>query len=340
MPHHTDARPPRSPRRRWLTRAAFGAIALLVVIAAGPRTPVQLPDIASVAGEVPTDPRVLVQWLADHESAAGVRDTFVAARIRFARDTARTPYSVVYLHGFTGSRQESTPVPETVAQGLGANLFEARLRGHGLPSDSMGTITAQALLTDAVRALTIGARLGDSVIVIGLSTGGTLASWLATLPVTERAPIKAIVLVSPNLGPRDPIAKVLLLPWARVLLPRLMPEIVIDDTPPATDEIARIGSARIPMRAVFPMQALVRFINSHPLDGYRAPTLALYNVDDPVVDVAATERWLARLDAAGVRVEREQITPATDESPHVLAGRLLSPSKVDSVVERILWFVR
>jgi esterase/lipase len=324
-------------RRRWIAGSVIALIAFAVL---GPRTAVGIPDTNSVAAQVPHDVHVLPGWLADREQRAGVRDTFVAARIRFANEAARTTYSVVYLHGFTGSRQESSPVPESVAEALGANLFEARLHGHGLPSDSMGTITAKSLLADALEALTIGGRLGDSVVVIGLSTGGTLASWLATLPPTERAPIKAIVLVSPNFGPRDPIAKVLLLPWARVLLPRLMPEIIIDDTPPANEEIARMGSARIPMRAVFPMQALVRFVASLPLGSYDAPTLALYNIADPVVEAAETEAWLTRLAAAGVSVEREQVTPEAEESPHVLAGRLLSPSKVEQVVDRILRFVR
>lgn len=323
-----------------MVRVLLVLAALLLLVLAGPRTPVGLPDVPQVAAAVPADLRTLARWVAEQERQAGVRDTFVAARVRFAGDTVRTPYSVVYLHGFSGSRQESAPVAELVAQGLGANLFDARLHGHGLPSDSMGTITAQALLTDAARALTIGARLGDSVIVIGLSTGGTLAAWLAAAPTDQAAPVRSVVLVSPNFGPRDPIAKVLLLPWSRVLLPRLMPEVVIDDTPPANDEIARMGTARFPMRAVFPMQALVRYVMELPLDAYRAPTLALYNADDPVVDARATGAWLARLEAAGVHVERELVTPDPAENPHVLAGRLLSPSQVEPVVERILRFIR
>jgi len=43
----------------------------------------------------------------------------------------KTPVSIVYLHGFSASSEEIRPVPDQVAQSLGANLYFARLTGHG-----------------------------------------------------------------------------------------------------------------------------------------------------------------------------------------------------------------
>ena len=49
-----------------------------------------------------------------------------------------TPYSIVYLHGFSAPRQEIAPLCELVAGAVGANLFiyaparaRARRQGHG-----------------------------------------------------------------------------------------------------------------------------------------------------------------------------------------------------------------
>lgn len=329
-PHHP---------RRWPLYVGIILGGLLLVALAGPRTRVEVPDIEAVAGEVPTDLHALPTWLALREAAAGVTDTFVAARIRFAGEVQRTAYSVIYMHGFSGTRQESAPLAEAVAVALGANLYETRLRGHGLPGDSMATASAGDWIADAVRALAIGARLGDSVVVIGLSTGGTLATWMEAQG-KDVAALHRVVLISPNFGARDPLTKYLLWPWANRLLPRLMPEIVIEAEPPANEEIARIGTGRFPSAAVFPMQALVTHVLRLPLEDYRAPTLAVYNLEDPVVDTDAIGEWLDGLTVNGVRVERELVRPVDGENPHVLAGRWLAPSQVVPLTERIVAFVR
>ncbi len=328
------------PVRRWPRYLAIIIGGLLLVAVAGPRTRVVLPDIAAVVDEVPTDLHALPTWLAQRERAAGVTDSLVAARVRFAGDTARTAYSVIYLHGFSGTHLESAPLSEGVAAALGANLYEARLRGHGLPGDSLATASAGDWIADAVRALAIGARLGDSVVVIGLSTGGTLATWLAAQGERIDFPPHSVVLISPNFGARDPLTRYLLWPWANRLLPRLMPEIVLEDEPPAHEEIARVGTGRFPSAAVFPMQALVTHVLTLPLEDYHAPTLAVYNREDPVVDTDAIVGWLDRLAVRSVSVERELVTPVDGEHPHVLAGRWLAPTQVVPLTQRIAGFVR
>ena len=50
---------------------------------------------------------------------------------------ARTPLAIVYIHGFSASPGEIRPLPDLVAQKLGANLYFARLRGHGRSGDAM-----------------------------------------------------------------------------------------------------------------------------------------------------------------------------------------------------------
>ena len=225
-----------------------------------------------------------------------------------------------------------------VARALCANLFETRLHGHGLPGDSLGNVAVKDWLTDAVDALEIGRRLGDSVIVIGTSTGGTLAAWLATLPRTMRPHMSTLVLVSPNFGPRDPMAAVLTLPWASRVLPAFIPT---REWTAGNDEQRRYWTMRYPSTALFPMQAMVEHVRGRSVDGYDIPTLTFYNTDDPVVDAARTIAWLDRVQAASsARVERVVVTPKPGEDGHVIADRIVAPSQTAMLRDRIVAFVK
>jgi esterase/lipase len=326
-------------RRR--SRLLLPIFVLLAVAMLGPRAHLQEDDARRILAPLPTDLAALPAWLAASERAAGVLDTAVAARVVFAGGGAtpvRTAWSVVYLHGFSATRQETAPLAEDVARQLGANLFEARLRGHGLPGDSLGHVTAADWVRDTRRALDIGRKLGDSVLVIGTSTGGTLGVWLATLPAAQRVGLHTLVLISPNFGPRDKAAAVLTWPWAAQLLPRVIP---YREWTPRNEEQARFWTVRYPSRALFPMQALVEQVRDRPLVGYDVPTLVLYNPDDQVVDAVRTETWLAAVAAASpVRLEQVRVTPVSGEDGHVIAGRVVAPSQTASLRDRIVQFVQ
>ncbi len=326
-----------SSARRWpLVTAAL----LLIVVLAGPRTCVREPEAAAIRAEIPQDLAALPAWLTQREERAGVFDTAVAKRVRFANPAApaRTPWSVVYLHGFSATRQETAPVSELVAQALGANLFETRLKGHGLPGDSLGAVSAQEWLADAVEAMEVARRLGDSVLVIGTSTGGTLGVWLATLPAEERRALAALALISPNFGPKDEKAALLTLPWANVILPRFIPQ---REWTARNDEQRRFWTVKYPSTALFPMQALVENVRGRSLEGYNVPTLVFYHVGDTVVDAVRTKRWLDALAMETLApVEQVLVIPTEGEDGHVIAGRIVAPSQTNMVRDRIVEFVR
>ncbi|TIX10328.1 MAG: alpha/beta hydrolase, partial [Mesorhizobium sp.] len=50
---------------------------------------------------------------------------------------AKTPLAMVYIHGFSASKGEVRPLPDDVADELGANLFYTRLTGHGQDGAAM-----------------------------------------------------------------------------------------------------------------------------------------------------------------------------------------------------------
>lgn len=122
----------------------------------------------------------------------------------------RTGISVVYLHGFSASQEEGDPLHTSVAKRYNANLYLARLDDHGR-ADSMSfeNTMPQDLINSANEAIDIGKQLGDTLIVMSCSTGGTLSAYLASF----RDDIDALVMYSPNIDLYDKKSELLLKPW-------------------------------------------------------------------------------------------------------------------------------
>ena len=132
---------------------------------------------------------------------------------RTAADTARlrTEWSIVYLHGFSASQGEGDPIHRMIAKKFGCNLYLPRLSEHGIDTvEAMVNLSADGLWESAKEALAIGQQIGNRVILIGTSTGGTLALQLAAAYPDK---VAALVLLSPNIEINDPNAWVLNKHW-------------------------------------------------------------------------------------------------------------------------------
>jgi pimeloyl-ACP methyl ester carboxylesterase len=135
------------------------------------------------------------------------------ARIIWANDSTKqkTNYAIVYLHGFSASQAEGEPVHRNIAKKFGCNLYLSRLAGHGIDTiNPMIGFTASGYWESAKQALAIGRSLGDSVILMATSTGGTLALQLAA---TFPRHVAALVLLSPNIAINNDKAYLLNNPW-------------------------------------------------------------------------------------------------------------------------------
>ncbi len=135
------------------------------------------------------------------------------ARIVWANDSIkkRTPYSILYLHGFSASWYEGHPVHTHVSKEIGANLYLSRLHSHGLETTApLIDMQPDLLYESAKEALLIARALGEKVIVMGTSTGGTLALMLA---VDFPELVESVVLLSPNIFISKMSAVFLTKPW-------------------------------------------------------------------------------------------------------------------------------
>lgn len=280
----------------------------------------------------------LGDWLEQREAAAAPAGAIVPGtekRVRWQAglENRRSTLAVVYLHGFSATRQELAPVAEQVADALGANLFETRLAGHGLARDPLTGVVAEDWLDDAAEALAIGARIGEKIVLMGTSTGATLA--LAMAQHTGFVPVTALVLISPNFGPRDGKAEMLTWPGG----PQLA-RLAVGDTrswQPHNERQAKYWATSYPMDAAVEMMRLVRFVRATLPLRLDADLLTLYSPEDTVVDASRIEAAFAQIEAP--RQKLIVVRDTQDPSRHVLAGDILSPQTNHEVAGLIVAFL-
>jgi alpha-beta hydrolase superfamily lysophospholipase len=243
---------------------------------------------------------------------------------------ARTPWAVVYLHGFSASRLETAPLAEQVGKALGANVFYTRFSGHGRSGAAMGEATVQDWMADTIEAVAIGQTLGERVLVISCSTGATLATWLATSPDGQR--VAAHAFISPNFGPKDKKAELINGPWGQQIALSLE-----GDTrgwTPADATEANAWSSRYPTRALFPMMAVVKAARESDLSRFQTPLLVLYSEHDQTVEPAQTRDAFARIGAA--RKQLELVTYSKAKGQHVLVGDIKDTAATEPMAKTIV----
>jgi esterase/lipase len=295
------------------------------------------PDLDS-AGDTPDLPADLDGWIRDREAAANERFGIVPGtekRITWRGEPGvRTGYALVYLHGFSATRAEIAPVPERVAEALNANLFESRLAGHGRQTEPLESVTAEAWLDDGVEALAIGAAIGGKIILMGTSTGATLALALADHELF--AAVECLVLLSPNLGIDDPAADWLTRPYGPLIARATIGE--YREFEPANDEQARYWTTRYPTAALVEMLRLVELAHANLGVASVPSALLVYSSKDIVVSPAKYLDAFQRLPA--MHKERYEVIETSDPAFHVLTGDILSPASVAPTADRIIAFVR
>jgi len=284
----------------------------------------------------PNLPRDLDVYLEVHEApVADLRDGDEKGIVWLDPSTrTRTPLSLVYLHGFSADRHEVEPVVSDVAAAVGANAFFTRLTGHGRNGAAMADADVVDWFDDVAEAVAIGARLGEQVVLVGTSTGGTLATWAASRRETHGR-LAALVLISPNFHPHDHSARLLLAPWGGFIARRLIGRERCFE--PVSEDQQRHWTTCYPVSALEPMMALVEHVRTMDMSGIDVPVLVVYSPADQVVDPLETERAILAMKSA--RVEAWPYGGAEDPEQHLLAGDIVSPASTEPVELRIEHFL-
>jgi esterase/lipase len=329
-----------TPTRSSLGRRLLWLLVVLVLLGAtayvlGPRN-----DFGSSMPSPRPPPQQdiarLSDWIQQSESAfADIKPGNAKGIVWAATPGQRTPWAVVYIHGFSASRMETAPLAESVASQLGANVFYTRLTGHGRANgDAMGEATPQDWMADALEAVQIGQTLGERVLVISCSTGGTLATWLGTS--ADAARVSAHVFVSPNFGPKDKRSEIVNAPWGQKIA--LLVQGQRRSWTPENAQEANAWTSSYPTKAIFPMMALVKSVRDSDLSLFQTPVLVLYSERDETVDTSEIKAAFTRLGSA--RKSIEPVSYSKSRGQHVLAGAIKDPDAVAPMADTIVQWLK
>lgn len=288
------------------------------------------------ASALPDD---LDAWLEAREAVFTDITEGTRKQIVWAGDAGgKTPFALVYIHGFSASAQEVRPTPDLIAADLGANLYFARLAGHARGFAPLGEATADDWLVDLAEALAIGARLGDRVIVMATSTGGTIAlaglgtpDLRAAMPDAEK--VAGLALISPNLQIANRVnGRLLDLPLARHWIPLVRGN--EHSFTPANEGHAKYWTTRYPMPAVFEMAHIMRVARAVDPAKMTTPLLMIHSPDDKVVDPSAA---LAFVKGWGgpLTLSAKPMREGMDPDGHVIAGDIRSPGLTAEVAREV-----
>ncbi|MBS1508262.1 MAG: alpha/beta hydrolase [Bacteroidetes bacterium] len=317
--------------KKKLTLAMFPVLALVAIYLLGPR-----PEKAKFDPTMPVVPQSadeLEKYVASQEAKHKLKPDNEARIVWNDSTRAKTKYSVVYLHGFSASQEEGDPVHEKFAKKFGCNLYLARLADHGIDTvDQLINFTPDRWWASSKEALAIGKAIGEHVIVMSTSTGGTMALILAAQYPED---VFALINMSPNIAINDPNAWLANNPWglqiARLVIggkERVFEKDSLKD---------RYWNNPYRLESVTQLEELLEEkMNQETFAKIKCPSLTLYyfrneKEQDPTVKVSAMLEMNQQLSTPADMKETVAIPNA---GGHVLGSRVVSkdiPSVEDAV---------
>lgn len=183
---------------------------LIVAYMAGPKS--TIPVLNDTLPVVQLETSDFESYLKIKESGLKIKPDN-ESKLFWANDSLKnkTKYCLLYLHGYAACWYEGNPVHIDFARRYGMNLYAPLLASHGIDTtEAMIDMTPDRLYDSAKEALVAAQLLGEKVILMSTSTGGTLSLKLAAeFPEL----MEGLILLSPNIKINNPAAFLLSKPW-------------------------------------------------------------------------------------------------------------------------------
>jgi esterase/lipase len=306
----------------FLKRLLTVVVVIVIVYLLGPQP--SSPDYTIEIPAVPAIDSGLEKYIQQQESQHKLKPDN-EARIVWANDSVKqkTEYAIVYLHGFSASQEEGNPVHRRIAAQFGCNLYLSRLSEHGIDtSDALINMTAESLWESAKQAYAIGKQLGNKVIIMGTSTGGTLALQLAA----AYPEIAGLVLYSPNIAINDANAWILNNPWG-LKIAQLVKGGKFNTAKNNTEIYKQYWNKQYRLEATVQLEELLETsMNATTFGNVKQPTLTLYYYKDKEHqdDVVKIEPMKDMMASLGTSEEQERMVAIPEAGSHVLASPIQS----------------
>ncbi|WP_276365711.1 alpha/beta hydrolase [Chryseolinea sp. H1M3-3] len=304
-----------------LIKISFPILLLVGIYFLGPEP--DKPKYETVKPTVPDDAAALEKFIADEEAKHNIKPNNEARIVWYDSSKQKTRYAVVYLHGFSASQVEGDPVHRNFAQAFGCNLFLPRLADHGIDTtEALLNFTADRAWESAKEALAVGKKIGENVILMSTSTGGTLALKLAAEYPDE---VFALINLSPNIAINDGAAFLLNDPWGLQIARLVMGgDYRVTD---ANEEHAKYWNKKYRLESLTELEELLESsMNKKLFNKVTQPSLTLYYykneaAQDPQVKVSAMLKMHEQL---GTPDELKVQKAMPNAGAHVIGSSLTS----------------
>ena len=245
------------------------------------------------------------------------------------KPSVRSKISIVFIHGFSATRSELSPVIENIAKAIKANIFFTRLTGHGQDGKALADASFTDWTDDAYKAVAIGNIIGDKTILIGSSTGCSLIHTI----LSDSDNIMGAIYVSPNFAIKSSRGKFLRIPCTELLLPFIFGKEISFSS--VNSDHKRCWTLSYPPRALLAIKEVVLSVNKVDHSKIKIPILFWFSDDDKIVSAKATRKIIAKI-GSNATVYNPTLNSGDDPSKHGILGDILSPSQTNNGVKRIL----
>lgn len=274
--------------------------------------------------EVPSNIPELMNWVAEGESKHTIKPNN-SSYFKFIDPDSiyKTEYALLYLHGFSASPREGLPVHEDIAKEYGMNLYVPRLYEHGLIEDEpMINFNGEGWMTTAKQAIEVSKMIGEKVIIMSCSTGGTASLFLSA---QNDPAVVAQVCYSPNIDLFDSKSILLTKPWGLQIGRKILGgDHYTWDIPKGAEKYWH-GKYRI--ESLIQLKAMLdESMEEEVFNEIRIPTFIAYyfkneKEQDDVVSINATKEMI---EALGVEKEKLDVVVLPTVGAHGMQSQFFS----------------
>lgn len=302
--------------------------ALIVVFAitylSGPKFP--KPELSAKLPKIQVQTSDFESYLKQKEAGLKIKPDN-EGRVIWANDSLKnkTSYCLLYIHGFSASWYEGNPVHIDFARRYGMNLYIPLLASHGIDTtEALIDMKPDRLYESAKEALVAAQALGDKVILMGTSTGGTLMLKLAAeFPQL----MEGLILLSPNIAINNPAAFLLSKPWGLQIARSVYKGNYRVTNPDFTSEDCRYWNCKYRLEAVVYLQQLVEStMKKEIFTKVNKPVfLGYYYKDEQNQDqVVRVDAMLKMFDQLGTPENLKQKVAFPEARAHPIGSKLFS----------------
>lgn len=314
-------------RKKWLRvlLLVFAVIILIYLLGPHPKAPIY----SHTLPQVPANADSLENYIRQNEAQHKLKPNNQARIVWFDSSKHKTEYSIVYLHGFSASQEEGRPIHTNIAKEFGCNLYLSRLAEHGIDTtEPMINLTADKLWESAKQALEIGKQIGNKVILMSTSTGGTLSLKLAAEYPDD---VYALIMMSPNIAINNNKAYLLNNPWGLQIARAITGShyVTAKDTTPVYKQY---WYWRYPLESTVQLQEFIETsMTKQTFEKVKQPALLLYYYkdeahQDSIVSVPAMLNMFKEL---GTPANKKVRVPIPFAGTHVLGSYIKSKDLLD-----------